>query len=167
MKKYILILLILCSINLFGQTATDWKNKGLDNYSRGNYKEAILDFNKAIELDPTNYIYYYHRATQKKFLEDFRGAILDYDKAIELDPYAPHLYSDRGLAKYYLKDFRGAILDYDKAIELFQINKEYYYRRGDANYQLGYLNAACLDWSKAGELGYGDAYDLIKKHCNN
>ena len=31
---------------------------------------------------------------------------------------------------------------------------------------LGQLDSACLDFSKAGELGLGEAYDIIKEACN-
>jgi len=41
-----------------------------------------------------------------------------------------------------------------------------YDNRGYAKYSLGDKDGACLDWSKAGELGYSDAYDAIKKYCN-
>jgi tetratricopeptide (TPR) repeat protein len=71
----------------------------------------------------------------------------------------------RGSAKLKLEDYRGAIADLSKAIE---INPNYigaYYGRGGAKYFLGDKNGACLDWSKAGELGYGEAYDLIKQYC--
>ena len=64
-----------------------------------------------------------------------------------------------------LGDNRGAIEDNNKAIEL---NPDYalaYLNRGAAKYNLGDKNGGCLDFSKAGELGYEDAYDLIKKYC--
>jgi hypothetical protein len=41
-----------------------------------------------------------------------------------------------------------------------------YFNRGTSNYYLGNKKQACIDWSKAGELGFTDAYDLIKKFCN-
>jgi hypothetical protein len=30
---------------------------------------------------------------------------------------------------------------------------------------LGLTNSGCLDLSKAGELGYKEAYEMIKKYC--
>ena len=41
-----------------------------------------------------------------------------------------------------------------------------YFMRGLAKYTLSDTEGACLDWNKAGELGYGDAYEYIKKYCN-
>ena len=51
-------------------------------------------------------------------------------------------------------------------IELNPKNKEAYSNRGIAKLNLKDKNGACLDWSKAGELGYEEAYDMIKKNCN-
>jgi tetratricopeptide (TPR) repeat protein len=75
-------------------------------------------------------------------------------------------YYNRGLSKDYLQDYRGAIADYSKAIELDPNYSDAYYNRGLSKLKLNQKNSACLDWSKAGELGDGDAYDLIKEHCN-
>ena len=63
-------------------------------FSRGNAKEAILndykgaisDFDKAIELNPKDADAYICRGTAKAILNDYKGAILDYDKYIELNP---------------------------------------------------------------------------------
>jgi len=73
---------------------------------------------------------------------------------------------NRGIAKGKLGDNRGAISDYNKAIEIDPNATDAYHNRGVAKYYLGDINGACLDWSKAGELGYGDAYDLIREYCN-
>jgi lipoprotein NlpI len=77
-----------------------------------------VDYDKAIELNPSNASAYFNRGMAKDDLRDFAGAIVDYDKAIELDPSDAWAYFSRGNAKYVFKNFAGAILDYDKAIEV-------------------------------------------------
>ena len=182
MKKLILNLLVLCSICLFSQTpsnekwlayleARDLIDKGFAKYDSQDYKGAILDFNKVIELDPMNKTTllqkaYFNRGKSKYNIGDYIGAILDFNKAIELYSDDDYSYFYRGESKINLGDKRGAILDFNKAIQLYP-NKYYYFARGKANYSLGNKNDACLDWSKSGELGNTDAYDLIKKYCNN
>ena len=73
---------------------------------------------------------------------------------------------DRGAAKNGLRDYMGAIADLNKAIELDPEDNEAYFYRGKAKLELGDKNGACLDWSKAGELGWGQAYEKIRKYCN-
>jgi tetratricopeptide (TPR) repeat protein len=75
-------------------------------------------------------------------------------------------YIDKGNSKANLQDYRGAIEDYSKAIQLNPNDSMPYYNRGLSKLELNQKNSACLDWSKAGELGNGNAYDLIKKNCN-
>lgn len=75
-------------------------------------------------------------------------------------------YFNSGVANYRKGDYRGAIQDYSKAIEIKPDLAEAYLNRGIAKSQLGDKNGACLDLSKAGELGYADAYELIRKYCN-
>jgi hypothetical protein len=40
-----------------------------------------------------------------------------------------------------------------------------YSARGCAKHDIVDKQGACLDWNKAGELGYKDAFDLIKENC--
>ena len=58
-----------------------------------------------------------------------------------------------------------AINDFNKAIEINPNLVEPYYNRGNTKIRIDQIDSGCLDLSKAGEMGYLDAYDLIKKYC--
>lgn len=143
-----------------------YSNRGVVKNKLGDYSGAIKDFNKAIEINPDFASAYYNRSIVKSNLEDYRGAIQDCTNAIVLDPQYASAYINRGVAKANLQDYRGAIRDYSKAIEINPNDEIAYYDRGIAKYNLGDITGACLDWSKAGELGYDEAYDLIRDNCN-
>ena len=84
MKKMIICLLFI-SISFFAisQTAEDYNNRGSAKGNLQDYKGAIADYTKAIELNP-NYAYaYYNRGLAKVNLKDYKGAIADFNKAIE------------------------------------------------------------------------------------
>ncbi len=51
---------------------------------KGKYKEALKNFNKAIEMEPDNDMYYASRSRIKKELKDFASAKEDIEKAISL-----------------------------------------------------------------------------------
>ena len=57
-----------------------WKEKKL------NYWEAILDFSKAIEIDPKDSFLYFWRGFAYEFLEEYSTAIKDLKIAKQLDP---------------------------------------------------------------------------------
>jgi len=121
MKKTLLItaFFMLVSIFSFAQTSAEgYFDRGNSKYDLQDYRGAIQDYSKAIELDPSNADAYYNRGNAKRKLQDYRGAIQDYSKAIELDPSKSEAYGNRGLAKYFLNDIDGACLDWSKAGEL-------------------------------------------------
>ena len=96
---------------------------------------------------------------------DKKGALEDYNKAIEINPKLAKAFYNRGSVKYNLGDKQGAIQDFNKAIEINPKFAEAFNNRGNAKYDIGDKEGACLDWSKAGELGYENAYEMIKKYC--
>ncbi len=50
MKNLLLISILFLSINLFSQTATEWHEKGDAKVEQNDYKGAISDYTKSIEL---------------------------------------------------------------------------------------------------------------------
>ncbi len=127
------------------------------NYSRLNkIKDAVKEFNIAIEkgreLKLSNELlseYYFHRAIEKRDLNDLLGVISDITLAINGKPNTINWvwYDMRANAKYWLKDYRGAILDYSKCIESFQYY-EYFLGRGDAKYNINDFKGAIADYTK-------------------
>jgi len=59
--------------------------RGISHFHNKNIDAAMLDMDKAVELDPNNPFRYSSRAYIRS-KEDVNGAIADYEKAIELDP---------------------------------------------------------------------------------
>ncbi len=130
---------------------TAWR-RGVENELSGNYKEAINDFNRAIELDPTLKYMYNSRAIAKGNLGDIKGAIEDYTKGLEIDPGDPLMYRNRGTNKADLNDHKGAISDYDKAIDITPDDYYAYYLRGRSKGALGDYSGEISDHSKSLEL---------------
>jgi tetratricopeptide (TPR) repeat protein len=76
---------------------------------------ATKDFNKAIELEPSNADLYKNRATLKsRYLKDYKGAITDFNIAIAFNPNLAKAWNDRGYCKFllnideYCDDFQNA-----------------------------------------------------------
>jgi len=154
------------AIELDPKYAISYNNRGNAKRLLGDYDEAIQDYTKVIQLNPKYLDAYNNRGRAKILLREYHGAIQDYSKAIELNPKYAISYNNRGNAKRLMGEYDEAIQDYSKAIQLSPKYAEAYYNIGIAMYELNRLNLACLDWSIAGELGYKDAYEMIRKHCN-
>ena len=104
--------------NIKPETDLDYKQRGNAKYNKGDLDGAILDWDKAIELNPKYADAYYNRGIAKSDKGDLDGAILDYDKAIELNPKFALAYYNRGLAKKDKGDLDGSKKDIIRAREL-------------------------------------------------
>jgi tetratricopeptide (TPR) repeat protein len=80
--------------------------------------KALVDLNRAIEMDPENSTYFSWRARIHELRKDFDASARDYSRAIELDPGHFRHYEARGYLRLRLKDFKGALEDFDVVIEL-------------------------------------------------
>ena len=70
-------------------TAGAFLDSGVNKCQLGDYRGAVADFNKAIELNPTNADAYISRGEARSHLNDYAGAIADDTKALELNPQYP------------------------------------------------------------------------------
>ena len=67
-------------------------NRGYVKFDLGQYQEALVDYDQAIELDPNSSLAYNNRGYAKANLGQYQEALTDYDQAIELDPnFLPRL----------------------------------------------------------------------------
>ncbi len=105
-------------------------NRGLLFMDTGNFKQAISDFNKALEINPALAAPYHNRGMSYVGIEDYDNALSDFTKAIEINPTDAGAYNNRGNIYSAKGNFREALLDYSRAIEL------------DPNLAPAYLNRA-------------------------
>ena len=93
--------------------------------------KALSDYNKAIELDPSNSIRYLNRALfYKNYFKDFDNALADYTKALELDPNNENLITARAAIYFKLNDSKSALDDYNFCVKTFPNNQSSYNKRG-------------------------------------
>ena len=134
--------------------------KGLSKQKEGSNKEAIDHYNKAIEINPRNYVAYYNRGIAKSILGQHEKAIEDYNKSIGLNSQFAESYFCRGTIKSALGQKQEAIEDYSKAVEINPQFSEAYFSRGNIKSYLGQKKEAIEDYSKAIEINpqYAEAY---------
>lgn len=95
-----------------------YQNRANANFVMGEYDAAIVDYNKAVELNPKEPTIYFSRALAHFNNKSFNPAIADFDKVIELDPKEAMAYFKRGAALEKVGNFEKALSDYQKAVEL-------------------------------------------------
>lgn len=83
------------------------------------YQGALVDLNRAIQINPNNAEFYSYRAFIKRGKKDSQGALADFNRAIKISPNNHYLYADRGHMRLAcLKDRAGAIKDWQQAAKL-------------------------------------------------
>jgi tetratricopeptide (TPR) repeat protein len=81
-------------------------------------KQAIQDFNKAIQINPQYAVAYFSRSSAKGQIRDVRGALADINQAIAIDPNFAEAYLSRASIKNALQDQAGALADVNQAIKI-------------------------------------------------
>jgi tetratricopeptide (TPR) repeat protein len=127
------------------------------------YDKALVDCDKAIELNPNMSRYYEARGKCRQFHDDFTRAIADFDKAIELDPNASWQYESRGRCHRSAGDLARAIADFDKALELEPSRTWLYAQRGLCLRGKGDLARAIADFDKAIKLNPNVAWMYVAR----
>ena len=126
-----------CRIGLnIEESSILYEIRGWINYSLKDYKSALSDFNKQVNLDINNPLAFYNRGSVKSELKDFTGAILDYKEAIRLNPNFSMAYNNIGWAKFELKKFKEALVDLNMAIKLDSKNSVAFDSRAEVKFYL-------------------------------
>jgi tetratricopeptide (TPR) repeat protein len=97
----------------------DWLQRGQRDFARQNYGEALLAFNQAILVDPTDANLYFNRGLVLFELGDVFGAIANFDQAVVYNPRLAPAYRHRGGARFQVGEQGGAIQDLQIAAALF------------------------------------------------
>lgn len=123
--------------------------KGKASAAKGDYKSALIAFDEAVSLNPTNGMTYYHRADALSELGRIDEAIKDYTFMIAFKTELKKAYYNRGSLFLKKKNFYVAIDDFDKSLAIDSKNVNAYYNRGSAYYSLNNFDNALKDFSQA------------------
>jgi tetratricopeptide (TPR) repeat protein len=93
-------------------------DKSLDEFSKGDWDQAINAATSAIALDPSNEVAYANRAGAYSKKGMYQEAIQDCNRAIEANPNFGLAYNNRGYARYKIGQFDEALADYDMSCRL-------------------------------------------------
>ena len=153
-------------LNLKARNYEYFFNRAQDKFELADYEEAILDYNKALELSPTEIcLVYSMRGNAKRNLGDLDGAISDQNKALDFDPLYADGYFNRGIAKFKKRDFDGAIEDYSQVLKINPKDSDTFFNRAHVKKEINDMKGACEDWRKAADLGDDDAAKFFRENC--
>lgn len=154
-KKILLsaIVLFTTSINLFSQTAEEWKKRGNIELDSTNYNKAIEYYQKAIETDSNYFDAYYKLGLTFSIILEFDKAIEYYSKAITKNDTDPNTFFALGGIYAEKQDYNKAIEMFKEGIKLKPDSPEEHYYLGLFYQEKGNLIYATMYAKKAAQLG--------------
>ena len=127
-------------------------NRGLSKSKMGDFKRAVKDLDKCIELKPDYDEAYLYRGTTYKLLYDTKKALKDYLMAAKINN--KNFYAYLYIADIYLdqRKYKVAIENYTKSIKTNDNFVETYSKRAGTYYMLEKYEKAIEDYSKVIEM---------------
>lgn len=116
----------------------------------GIFSEAVKDFSRLIQADPTVAGYVDNSTTALRSLGLYQEALSDANHAVELElaPHEAFVYHSRGLVFEGLKPFSAALSDFDQAVSLEPSNTGFIVERARIKVEAGRTGEAIEDLSR-------------------
>ncbi len=132
-------------------------NRGVSYAAAGRLPEALVDFDRTIDLNPRYPNAFLNRAELRYQMGEYAAAVEDYTKALKLGKPDAEAYNGRGHAFYRMERFGDALRDYGEAIRLDPKNPDPLINRGDTRSDLGQYGDAAADYRAAVQVAPEDA----------
>ncbi len=103
-----------------GKTKEEYFKEGLLHRKARRYREALISFNHALQLDPHDPFLYGRRADVYRALREYELALQDFNHAFELDPQSATAwaYATRGRVYAGMMQYQEALADLNRAFQL-------------------------------------------------
>jgi tetratricopeptide (TPR) repeat protein len=139
------------------ESVSDYVNKGIEMASNRKLDDAIINFSKALELDPNNMLIWFNRALAYMQMCKYDKALYDLNNAINGGCNDAIAFFSRGVCYLSNHMYKEAVLDFSKSIELDPKDMESLMNRGLAYTNLGCLVEALRDYTKLIEMDPNNA----------
>ena len=93
-----------------------WLEEGDAYLSAKRYREAIVTYDRVLEVDSENILACHNRGRSHYALKEYQEAIADFDRVLEANSRSPLAYTERGQTYKQLKVYEKAIEDFNRAL---------------------------------------------------
>ncbi|MEW6618752.1 MAG: DUF2723 domain-containing protein [bacterium] len=140
------------TIKLFNNYAKIYSNEGVLWYKKGNVKQSIKNFEKSINLNPSDVLGYLNLGEVYLSLHQYQKAIICYKKLIKLAPNDSTGYAKLGCVYLFNMEYGKAIEEFKKAIKLAPNNVDNYYKLAESYYKKGEIKNTAMIFNKILEI---------------
>lgn len=150
-------------LKLYPSATIAYNMRGIAYYGKGQFQDAIMDYNEAVKIDPTFKEALNNRGNALYNIGNYQQAIDDYSAALNIDPLQDASYTNRGSAYARIKNYPLAIKDLEEAIRLKPNNPSVYYNLAMIYSELNSTMQALEYEKKAAALGLKQAQDDLSE----
>jgi len=93
-------------------------HRGMAYTAESDYKQALEDFSRALELDQKSAKAYYYRGVVYSILTKYSEALEDFHQCLRLNPYQYDPIFCRAQIYFHLGDYSQALIDCEQALNL-------------------------------------------------
>jgi len=144
----------LNSLTLFSDVITKYPNVDTAYKNRGNYyarvtqeyDKALTDFNRYIELNPSDALIFSNRGNLHGLMGNYELALEDYSRSAAIDSLKVDTYVNKGVTYVRMEQYEQAIRELNKAALLESDNIIIYSNRAYAYLQAGRLEEAIKEY---------------------
>lgn len=124
-------------------------NRGFIFFLSGEYKKALLDCERAAQLDGDNVSVLCMQGLVLGKLNQNLKALACFERSMKIDPNFYFAYIGKALIERNLGKYKGALKDLDSAAKLSPKSFRIYLYRGDIKVEMGEFEAAVKDYQRA------------------
>lgn len=145
------------------KNARAFNARGVAYFELKDYTNALLDYERAAQLQPEWYQPYFNRARLRVEQRDWESALKDFSEAVSRQPDSSEVYANRGMVLYQMQRLPEAGHDFDKAIRLKPTDATARFNRGNVRFRQGNYKGAVLDFEAAvrGNTKFGKAFHAL------
>lgn len=141
--------LLDCLIAQYPDAAKHFNNRGLIHFWQKHYRQAIADYNQAIQIDPHLDQAYNNRANCYSALSQGPAAVQDYRLALDLNPFNVRARINLAMTLRDMGQFDEALTVLDEALLFYQLKARILAERGRTYHLRGDWNCAAADYRRA------------------
>lgn len=94
-----------------------WCNRGESLASLGNYSESLVSFNRALAIQPDDYMTWIKRGGVLTYLDRYAEAIASFEQATKIQPNDKTAILCKGMALHHLGCYKQAYRCYEKVLD--------------------------------------------------
>ena len=136
-------------LQTFQKSAFLYNIIGASNAGLRNFVAAILNYKKALKINPGYADAYYSMGVALHEQDDLVAAIVSYNQALKIEPDYIEAHLNKGKIFKDQGDIEASILSYNRALKIDPGLTEAHYNMGNALKEKGNLDAAIASYNKA------------------